>query len=105
MIELSEEQKKAVAEAQATFKNLKDNAEKFINDTITSTYFDFKATDVFALSDHQQRKGKMVSSSLTLLEQLKYKFMIVLDGIMEVQISTQQLEERHLILIYGQMDK
>ena len=28
MIELSEEQKKAVAEAQATFKNLKDNAEK-----------------------------------------------------------------------------
>jgi 3-hydroxypropanoate dehydrogenase len=28
MIELSEEQKKAVAEAQVTFKNLKDNAEK-----------------------------------------------------------------------------
>ena len=28
MIELSEEQKKAVAEAQTTFKNLKDNAEK-----------------------------------------------------------------------------
>ena len=28
MIELSEEQKKAVAEAQVTFKNLKDNADK-----------------------------------------------------------------------------
>ena len=28
MIELSEDQKKAVAEAQATFKNLKDNSEK-----------------------------------------------------------------------------
>ena len=28
MIELSEEQKKAVAEAQVTFKNLKDNANK-----------------------------------------------------------------------------
>ena len=28
MIELSEQQKKAVAEAQVTFKNLKDNAKK-----------------------------------------------------------------------------
>ena len=44
MIELSEEQKKAVAEAQATFKNLKDNAEKLTQEQLNLLFGEARST-------------------------------------------------------------
>ena len=77
MIELSEEQKKAVAEAQVTFKNLKDNAEKLTQEQMNLLFGEARSMNGW--------QGKEVSDDM-----IKSIYELTKMGPTSTQIAVQQ---------------